>query len=649
MFAVRLANPKSITISDLWALPENADPLRDQWQPFDIGKLHNASLAKGGDVPPWPADYWTLWKPGGSAGCCTTSYTGLVSMPGSDELMMTYDMFSGCPESRHLNASSCYLIVSMKLHAEAAAHGPVERLKTDDDNSEWTDTTDGIHLFQLWGERGSLNAGKGPLGAHGTGIPLYDFLWGATTADLKLWHAANPRAKVSAYVPYSRSGLQDGIAVDGSVVPWFEELRKAPLRWWQQHHPEKVLYTCDRKTPAYMYGQGSAAKPDPCMPLDTSSAAVVDWQLRGADNFRSAAAIAAAGFDAIAADNYGLRNMFGACGVWRRPASGGAQVWEQKYTGELDDPAFVRDQLTWLRRFYAGVRALGLSLVPNFSLDNCGGGPCGGKAGPCKDFSAPGSGCDWDSPAILEIGNHTDGILEEAGFTNYSMQLSTGRQWESRIQFMANLQRHGKAYLGINYCKSVAHFRWHPASFPPCQRYVAGRGQARVVRSDEPERAQRQRQRSPDHAGAAGVCARIVPDGQELERRALVWARRMSSELSRRRVFLRWMALRPAQLLPAFRQGRPRPERRVAAAWRRGLGQELHGRNHSGQQRSGTRPDSDGTRGRGLAVHQRHRTWRAHGVAPPHNRSRSSVRARCRFHQNGRQQLGPDAAEHVGF
>ena len=178
-------------------MPENADPLRDQWQPFDIGKLHNASLAKGGDVPPWPADYWTLWKPGGSAGCCTTSYTGLVSMPGSNELMMTYDMFSGCPESRHLNASSCYLIVSMKLHAEAAAHGPVERLKTDDSNSEWTDTTDGIHLFQLWGARGSLNAGKGPLGAHGTGIPLYDFLWGATTADLKLWHAANLRRRSS--------------------------------------------------------------------------------------------------------------------------------------------------------------------------------------------------------------------------------------------------------------------------------------------------------------------------------------------------------------------------------------------------------------------------------------------------------------------
>ena len=69
--------------ADVWALPPGADPLTDPWQPFDIGQIHNASLRPGGDVPPWPADFWTLYrvyyrngtelKWNGSMGCCTTS------------------------------------------------------------------------------------------------------------------------------------------------------------------------------------------------------------------------------------------------------------------------------------------------------------------------------------------------------------------------------------------------------------------------------------------------------------------------------------------------------------------------------------------------------------------------------------------------
>ena len=63
------------------------------------------------------------------------------------------------------------------------------------------------------------------------------------------------------------------------------------------------------------------------------------------------------------------------------------------------------------------------------------------------------------------------------------MQLSTGRQWESRIQrpTCSATARHISASTTV----SVAHFRWHPASFPPCQRYVAGRGKA-ACRSTNP-------------------------------------------------------------------------------------------------------------------------------------------------------------------
>eukprot|EP01045_Picozoa_sp_COSAG04_P005201 COSAG04_NODE_237_length_19103_cov_15.726268_5_plen_152_part_00 len=115
----------------VWALPPGSDPLTDPWQPFDIGQIHNASLRPGGDVPPWPADFWTLYRIcyrngtelrwNGSMGCCTTSYTGLVAT-GPDEVVITYDQSGACPKAvcaAHPKLPcGCNLIVSMKLRAE---------------------------------------------------------------------------------------------------------------------------------------------------------------------------------------------------------------------------------------------------------------------------------------------------------------------------------------------------------------------------------------------------------------------------------------------------------------------------------------------------------------------------------------------------
>ena len=42
----------------LWGLPPHADPLKDQWQPFDLGAIHNQSIQNAGGpdqegVPEW--------------------------------------------------------------------------------------------------------------------------------------------------------------------------------------------------------------------------------------------------------------------------------------------------------------------------------------------------------------------------------------------------------------------------------------------------------------------------------------------------------------------------------------------------------------------------------------------------------------------
>lgn len=54
-------------------------------------------------------------------GCCTTAYTGLVALPASNELVITYDMIarectkSVCQSNPTVHPCGCDLIVSMKL------------------------------------------------------------------------------------------------------------------------------------------------------------------------------------------------------------------------------------------------------------------------------------------------------------------------------------------------------------------------------------------------------------------------------------------------------------------------------------------------------------------------------------------------------
>ena len=66
----------------------------------------------------------------------------------------------------------------------------------------------------------------------------------------------------------------------------------------------------------------------------------------------------------------------------------------------------------------------------------------------------------WTDPQVLVIGNVTDGILDEAGFTFAKGYAGAGgkindpfvsyNDWKNIVQFMLNLQQHGKGYYSIN-------------------------------------------------------------------------------------------------------------------------------------------------------------------------------------------------------
>ena len=69
----------------------------------------------------------------------------------------------------------------------------------------------------------------------------------------------------------------------------------------------------------------------------------------------------------------------------------------QKYdaTDPAKDPQYTKDVIDWTKRASKAIHSVGLLVIPNFSSDSL-------------------------SEEALEVGNYTDGILAEGGFTGWS-------------------------------------------------------------------------------------------------------------------------------------------------------------------------------------------------------------------------------------
>ena len=52
--------------------------------------------------------------------------------------------------------------------------------------------------------------------------------------------------------------------------------------------------------------------------------------------------------------------------------------------------------------------------------------------------------------AGAQVGNGTDGALDECGFTSCGTGLVLGAQWVNKIRFALNQQMGGRAYYAIN-------------------------------------------------------------------------------------------------------------------------------------------------------------------------------------------------------
>ncbi|MBV9230423.1 MAG: hypothetical protein JOZ18_14025 [Chloroflexi bacterium] len=232
----------------------------------------------------------------------------------------------------------------------------------------------------------------------------YDFVWGVTPSNVQYFRSGNPNIFLSYYFPMNRDA---GTFLSADVG------RSHTLAYWKYYHPDWILYKCDRVTPVRQFL-------DPNLSLDVTNPAVLAWQVQ---NFMVPAS--QSGYDALAADNLNLENLFGACGVYRNGQ------WVQLYSGSVSDPQWRADMLNWIVKTQAALHAIKphpLALVINLGLpDNVNTDP--------------------SMPAyIQQIINHVDGVLYEAGYTHYGSGYLTDNDWLQLVQLCKSVQQQHKPF-----------------------------------------------------------------------------------------------------------------------------------------------------------------------------------------------------------
>lgn len=151
------------------------------------------------------------------------------------------------------------------------------------------------------------------------------------------------------------SGKARGPAAPGSVYFALDRDRDRThnLEWYSQAAPDRVVYECDKTTPAalFTYNWGYY------VPLDVRNPAVRQYLLAPMlAALRSGATI-------IALDNVNLRNTGRRCGIFRDGR------WVQLYAGGGEDPAYAGAVLDWVGWLADQIHAHGGLLAINAKVD----------------------------------------------------------------------------------------------------------------------------------------------------------------------------------------------------------------------------------------------------------------------------------------
>ena len=192
------------------------------------------------------------------------------------------------------------------------------------------DTWTGIHVFQPFDNFDNKYIIP-PSQAAADG-PRYNAVWGSNSGQMvAAWKTNNATIRTSYYLPLGTDALTDQFGDLGHGIDW-----------WQQNHPDWVLYECDKTTIAYVGGI-------PEVPLDISNQSVVQYLDDLAGGYAEANGYAAVGVDFAEVNNPTGGGGGGSrgCGVWTQNHT----VWVQKFSGQQVDPAYAAAVLNYLATF----------------------------------------------------------------------------------------------------------------------------------------------------------------------------------------------------------------------------------------------------------------------------------------------------------
>jgi len=249
------------------------------------------------------------------------------------------------------------------------------------------DTTENIHTFQIFNYHV-----KDPQDEAGK----VDLVWGSD-------FPTQPEGVFNTYYfPWDRA---PGIKVDGVLHD---------LAWFQANHPDWIVYTCDKTTPAWAFKNTRA------VPLDITNPAVLEYIMQ-----TYLVPAIQQGYQGIAFDNIMIfYNSFNRCGVWRNGE------WVQQFTGAPNEAAFLASILSWAEWAYTRLHALDTAVLINFSYD----------------FRLP--------DASNKMYRYMDVAAPERGFTNGDScergHYLSDDTWLTNMRALQALDANGKGFAAMN-------------------------------------------------------------------------------------------------------------------------------------------------------------------------------------------------------
>lgn len=238
------------------------------------------------------------------------------------------------------------------------------------------------------------------------GLPLAQ-IFDNKIADKSLYQ----QSKNKVYYIWGSRTAQQPEGVSGSK--YFPSIRnpdrKLDLKWYQENHPDWVMYQEDKKTPAYgyVYSYGGL------VPLDVSNPEVRDFYLQ-----KFIMPAVNAGYKMVAMDNVDLGNWPKAVGRFK------GTEWITLYTGKKNDAVFQENMIAWMQFLKQKLNPLGVAVVANI-----------------KATTAP-------ENVIIKTIDAVDAWLDENGFAHKGIKV-TDKKWEEAIAIINKVTQQ-KGYISIN-------------------------------------------------------------------------------------------------------------------------------------------------------------------------------------------------------